>query len=316
MSASEFDSPPGVTATAWLPPEGWLKTIACRLAVYLPLEGLVAGRRILDVHGISVAHERWRRAGARAVVGAGRPPWELPDASVDGVFLLAGDTTYVDVAVLAEVKRVLSPNGFVVWRLLADATSEQRGPVTALHAAFDTVEVINQVPIAGFTFDREGNSEVVVAEDLFPTSALPSHVLALCVQRHERPWSALESWVVPLANPNLRESAPPPAPDQRAAWEQRLADLTLEREYLREAVMTLQDERDRLQRLATNLRREADRNLARMSDQAAALEVLGLERDQALRHADKTDESQLRQEPVQNQDAQVFDTNNSRSGPA
>ena len=249
-------------------------------------------------------------------MAAGAVPWELPDASMDGVFLLAGNTPYVDVAVLAEVKRVLSPNGFVVWRLLADATSEQRGLVTALDAAFDTVEVINQVPIAGFTFDRGGSSEVVVAEDLFPTAATPSHVLALCVQGHERPWSGLESWVVPLANPNVHQSAPPPGPDQRAAWEQRLADLTLEREYLREAVMTLQDERDRLQRLATNLRRDADRNLARMSDQAAALEVLGLERDQALRQADKTDEGQVRQQPIQTPGAQVYDSNNSRSGPA
>ncbi len=284
MTVTGLETPQGLAPLTWEAPEGWLQSQSCRLAAYLPLEGLVAGRRVLDVRGVPAAHDRLRRARARGVVSVGATPWRVPDASMDVVLLLdAGSPVQPDV--LAEVKRVLSPQGFVAWRLAAPA-GHSRGELTApLTQAFATVESLGQVPIAGFTFDRGGSPEVVVAEDLFPTSAAPSHILALCAPGSDRPWEGLESWVVPLARPEVAGRAAPPLPDERAAWEQRIAELLHEREYLREAVMTLQDERERLERLATNLRRDADRNLARLSEQAAALEVLGLERDHAERRA-------------------------------
>lgn len=283
MSASESDSPNGGDPASWVAPAGWLQSLNCRLSSYLPLEGLLRGRRVLDVKGLPAGVERVRAAGARAVLAVQGPPWPVPDRSVDAVLAL-GAWQEPEGALLAEARRVLAPGGFLAWRF-ERAGSATRGAVAArLSQTFASVEVLGQVPVAGFCLDRSGSASVVVAEDLFPSGAEPSHLLALACAEAERPWAALESWVLPLARPDVAAVAPSAeAPASVAALEKRIGELTYEREYLREALMTLQDERERLERLAHNLRRDADRNLARISEQAAALEVLSLERDHALR---------------------------------
>lgn len=286
MTASA--SEPGDAATAWAAPAGWLKTTGCRLSAYLPLEGFVGGRRVLDVFGLPASQDRLRRAGARAVMGVAEPPWQVPDGSVDVVFAL-GAWASVDEAVLAEVKRVLAPDGFIAWRFELTPQSSRGALAARLSTVFSNVEMVGQVPIVGFTFDRGGSGNVVVAEDHFPSAAPPSHVLCLASRGAQRPWAALESWVVPLHRPDVADTTAEERAGDRAdradkqALQSRLTELSHEREYLREALMTLQDERERLQRLAANLRRDADRSLARLSEQAAALEVLTLERDHALR---------------------------------
>jgi chromosome segregation ATPase len=71
-----------------------------------------------------------------------------------------------------------------------------------------------------------------------------------------------------------------------AAWqgevarlEARCAELSREREDARESAMTLQDRADRLERTVAVLRRDVERYLRQISDDAAARELLALERD-------------------------------------
>lgn len=263
-----------------------MQTDACRLSAYLPFESLVANKRVLDVDGVSVAKDRLRRAKARTVMAAGDPPWDLQAQSVD-VVLALGEISRGSEVMLQEVARVLAPGGFAALRFLATAVSSSGQLANTLGALFPAVDLVAQIPIAGFTFDRGGSPGVVVAEDLFPMGAPPSHWVALCSVGTNRPWAGLDSWLVPLARPIETSWAVSTELDRsfRGDLEHRLAELTREREYLRELLMTAQDDRDRLDRLAANLRRDADRGLARMSEQSAALEVLALERDQAVRRA-------------------------------
>lgn len=269
----------------WLFPAGWLESDPCRLSVYLPFESLVANKRVLDVQGVPAAKDRLRRAKARTVMGAGEAPWDLLPESID-VVLALGELSRGSEILIREVARVLAPGGFAALRFAASSVSSSGQLATALGAVFPAVDLVAQVPIAGFTFDRGGSPGVVVAEDLFPMGASPSHWVALCSSTSARPWAGLDSWLVPLARPAEGQKAGPSATERTdRELEMRLAELTREREYLRELLMTAQDERDRLDRLATNLRRDADRGLARMSEQAAELEVLALELDQAQRRA-------------------------------
>jgi chromosome segregation ATPase len=64
-----------------------------------------------------------------------------------------------------------------------------------------------------------------------------------------------------------------------ARVEARCADLAHERDSAREGAMTLQDRADRLERTAAALRKEIERTLRQVSDNAAARELLALERD-------------------------------------
>jgi hypothetical protein len=220
-------------------------------------------------------------------MGAEAAPWDLQAQSVDVVLSLGDRDPMNDEVLLREVARVLAPGGFAVLRFVATAVSRASQLADTLGAFFPAVDLVAQIPIAGFTFDRGGSPGVVVAEDLFPMGAPPSHWVALCSVGSNRPWTGLDSWLVPLARPIEAEVSDPQGNhrSQRDDIEFRLAELTREREYLRELLMTAQDDRERLDRLASNLRRDADRSLTRMSEQAAALEVLTLERDQALRRA-------------------------------
>ncbi|MDX2019117.1 MAG: hypothetical protein SF187_02675 [Deltaproteobacteria bacterium] len=277
--------PPSPGGARWLFPEGWLQSDECKLSAYLPFESLVANRRVLDVNGVSAAKDRLRRAKARTVMGGGDAPWDLPPQSVD-VVLALGEANPQDDLLLREVARVLAPGGFAALRFGASSVSSPASLAAALGPVFPTVDLVGQIPIVGFTFDRGGSPGVVVAEDFFPVGAAPTHWLALCALGEPRPWAGLDTWLVPLARPS--EAANAGRVDVAGAKDEsdlRVAELTREREYLRELLMTVQDERDRLARLSANLRRDADRGLARMSEQAAALEVLTLERDQALRRA-------------------------------
>ena len=267
----------------WRCPEGWMQTDVCRLSTYLPFESMVANKRVLDVDGVSVAKDRLRRAKARTVMAAGVAPWDIQAQSVD-VVLALGEISRGSEVMLQEVARVLAPGGFAALRFSAAAISSSGQLANTLGALFPSVDLVAQIPIAGFTFDRGGSPGVVVAEDLFPMGAAPSHWVALCSVGPNRPWAGLDSWLVPLARP-IEGNAAVSSESERGDFEFRLAELTREREYLRELLMTAQDDRDRLDRLAANLRRDADRGLARLSEQSAALEVLALERDQALKRA-------------------------------
>lgn len=244
----------------------------------------MANRRVLDVNGVSAAKDRLRRAKARTVMGGGSAPWDLPPQSVD-VVLALGEPDASDELFLREVARVLAAGGFAALRFSASSVSSPASLAAALGPLFPTVDLVGQIPIAGFTFDRGGSPGVVVAEDFFPVGSTPTHWLALCATGEERPWAGLDTWLVPLARPTEGATADRGDVAAKEDADPRVAELTREREYLRELVMTVQDERDRLARLAANLRRDADRVLARVSEQAAALEVLTLERDQALRRA-------------------------------
>jgi chromosome segregation ATPase len=76
-----------------------------------------------------------------------------------------------------------------------------------------------------------------------------------------------------------------------AAWqgevarlEARCAELSREHEDAREGAMTLQDRADRLERTVAVLRRDVERFLRQISDDAAARELLALERDDLRRN--------------------------------
>jgi chromosome segregation ATPase len=64
-----------------------------------------------------------------------------------------------------------------------------------------------------------------------------------------------------------------------ARLEERCAELGRERDGARESAMTLQDRADRLERTVAVLRKDVERYLRQISDDAAARELLDLERD-------------------------------------
>jgi hypothetical protein len=272
------------------------------LAAYLLAEPFVAGKVVLDIGPRPArAAERLDRAGAREVVmeeGPG-PRLARDDRSVDVVLCVARlSAPGSDVERhrwLAEVRRVLRPGGFALVRLPAASPSgrgaeARAGLADLLRPHFAIVDLVAEAPLSAVSFIAPGTDEVAVNEELATFAPDPSHFVALCAESPQRPWHIPESLIAPLrgsgAEPVLAGA------EDIAALREELEAATArhdsacrERDALRDTVMTLQDQADRHEDALSALRREAERHLRQLSEDAAALELTTLDRDRLAKRA-------------------------------
>jgi hypothetical protein len=272
------------------------------LAAYLIAEPLLAGKVVLDVGPRpSRAAERLARAGAKEVIwgdGPG-PAFELPDHSVDVVLCvsrLSAPTSDVERhRWLAELSRVLHPGGFCLLRVpVAVLESEEREAVPALEQLvlthFGICDVVPESPLAGVAYLAPGTDDVAVNEELARISGVPAHLVVLCARGPSRSWTLPESLLIPLSGAGATLIAAPP--EDLAALREELEALLArhqgacrERDALREAMMSVHDRADQLEDALSTLRRETERHLRQISDDAAALELATLERERLERRA-------------------------------
>jgi len=278
---------------------------------YLLVEPMVQGKKVLDI-ATSVGGpgpECLRRAGAAEVISCAPsgPSLPAPDAAVDivlcGLSLSAVRSDEERGAWLTEIRRVLRPDGFCMLRLAATAFREDAQAGAGMRAAcsdllltyFATVDMVEQTQFGGVAFHVPGTDELAVNESLARLSGAAGHIVAFCTERPERSWSLSESLLVPTeASTDDGAGGGCVSAGELAAWqgevarlEARCAELARERDSAREGAMTLQDRVDRLERAIAGLRKEVERTLRQMSNDAAGRELITLERDQLRRNLDE-----------------------------
>jgi hypothetical protein len=274
--------------------------------VYLLVEPMVSGKKVLDVTtrvgGPGV--ECLRRAGA-AEVTSFVPDWpslSAPDAGIDIVMCgLSAVGSDEDRGVwLAEIRRALGPGGFCVLRLPTAAFRERAQAGVGMRTAcadlllgyFATVDIVEETQFGGVSFHVPGTEDLAVNESLARLSGASSHFIALCADCPERPWSLAESLLVPTGAGGAADAGEAGvSAGELAAWqgevarlEARSAELSRERDGAREEAMTLQDRADRLERTVAALRKDVERFLRQISDDAAARELIALEREDLKRN--------------------------------
>jgi hypothetical protein len=275
--------------------------------LYLLVEPMVSGKQVLDV-ATSLAGPGpgcLRRAGAAEVISfvPTGPSFPVPDAGMDIVLCgLPPIRSDADRGVwMAEIRRVLRPEGFCVLRLAAATALQAHAQAGAglrtacmdlLLGYFATVDIVEETQFGGVSFQVPGTDELAVNESLTRLTGASGHLVALCTDCAERPWNLTESLLVPTyAGAAAEARAAGISPGELAAWqgeaarlEARCAELSREREDAREGAMTLQDRADRLERIVAVLRKDVERYLRQISDDAAARELLALERDDLRRN--------------------------------
>jgi hypothetical protein len=272
------------------------------LGAYLLAEPFVAGKVVLDVGPRPArAAERLVRAGVRQIVsmeGPG-PHIDLADGAVDVVLCVARLGAAASEVErhrwLAEIRRVLRGGGFALVRIPAISASgrgahARTGLVELLRFHFSTVDLVPEAPIAALSYISPGTDDVAVNEELASFAQEPSHFVALCAESQQRAWHLPESLIVPLRGEGA-EKVIAGAQDVAALREELEAAalkheaVCKERDELRDALMTRQDQADRNEDALSALRREAERHLRQLSDDASALELTTLERDRLEKRA-------------------------------
>ena len=274
--------------------------------VYLLVEPMVSGKKVLDVTtqvgGPGI--ECLRRAGAAEVISCvpERPPLLVPNAAADIVLcgLPAVGSDEERGVWLAEFQRVLCPGGFCALRLATAAFRDRAQAGAGMRTAcmdfllgyFATVDIVEETQFGGVSFQVPGTDDLAVNESLTRLSGASSHFVALCTDCADRPWSLSESLLVPTAaGACVDAGAAGVSAGELAAWqgevarlEMRSGELGRERDSACEGAMTLQDRADRLERTVAALRKDVERFLRQISDDAAARELLALERDDLRRN--------------------------------
>jgi hypothetical protein len=275
-------------------------------SVYLFLRPLLAGKTVLDVTpslSISVEVLVGAGAGSAAIARPDAPKLDATDASVDVVLCLNKLTELADDVSrhrwLAELARVVAPGGCCVVRAAnAAATDKEKGGRAPagpgiersafeelLRFHFSRIDIVSQSTCEGVAFSASRDAEPPVTRtDLASVSDNPTYHLALCSKTAQKTWATPESILVPTAaGLAMRTSADVMTELERLR--SRHQEVCVERDHLRETVMTSEDQRDKREQTLSTLRREAERYLRQISDDAAALELLSLDRERAERRA-------------------------------
>ena len=243
--------------------------------------------------------EMLRKAGAVDVLSPARSglPLPFPDGGADLVICALTAAEVADdrqrAAIFAEIHRVLRRDGMCVVR--AVATSLERAAVgVSLRAMladmvlehFATVDIVEETPFRAVSYFTPGSDDLAVSEAMSKVGGRPSHLIALCTAAAERTWHLSESLLVPIGPGEGGEAGD----GELAAWRAEVERLTTasaaigrERDELRERQMILQDRAERLGRTVASMRKEVERYLRQIGDDAAARELLMLEREQLRR---------------------------------
>jgi hypothetical protein len=270
------------------------------LSFYLFVEPFAAGKVVVDLSaGGGPGSELLRRSGAVQVLSPERPglPLPFPDGGADLVICaLAADDLADDVrraALMVEIRRILRGEGMCIVRVVAQglwgaaAGSSLRAALADLVLEhFATVDIVEETPFLAVSFFAPGSDDLVVSEAMARVGGKPSHLIALCTAASERTWQLSESLLVPTGPGGGVEAGE----GELAAWRaevERLtagsAEIARERDNLRERQMVLEDRAERLGKTVVALRRDVERYLRQISDDAAGRELLLLERDQLRR---------------------------------
>lgn len=273
---------------------------ALSLAFYLFAEPFSVGKVVVDLSaGGGPGGEILRKAGAVEVLAPAQSGLPLPfrDGGADVVLGSLAATAVADdgrrAALLREIHRIMRPQGLCILRAMASALESVavdgslRAALTDMmleHFAF--VDIVEETPFRAVSYFAPGSEDLAVSEAVARVGGKPSHLIALCTPAAERTWHLTESLLVPTG-PGQEGSL---GEGELAAWRAEVERLTSanvevsrERDELRERVMTAQDQAERLGKTVVVLRREVERYLRQIGDDAAARELLVLERDKLRR---------------------------------
>jgi SAM-dependent methyltransferase len=270
------------------------------LSFYLFVEPFAVGKVVVDLSvGGGPGSELLRRSGAVEVLSPERTglPLPFPDGGADVVIgaltsaELVGDANRA--AFLTEIRRVLRQDGMCILRVVAQTLATLAAGVS-LRAAladlvlehFATVDIIEETPFLAVSFFTPGSDDLAVSEAMAKVGGKPSHFIALCTAAAERTWQLSESLLVPTGPGGGVEAGE----GELAAWRAevdrltaRNAEIARERDNLRERQMMLEDRAERMSKTVLALRKDVERYLRQMSDDAAGRELLTLEREQLRR---------------------------------
>jgi SAM-dependent methyltransferase len=270
------------------------------LPFYLFVEPFAVGKIVVD---LSVTKgpgaELLRQAGAVEVLSPARPGLPLPYPS-GGVDLVIGGLGASEIfddgarsALFAEIRRILRPDGVCVIRVVADVLQRIATGITLRSALADvvlehfaTVDIVEETPFRAVSYFAPSSEELAVSEAVARVGGKPSHLIALCTAASERMWHLTESLLVPIGPGEEGDLAEGELVAWRAEVERLTAEnaeIARERDELREGQMMVQDRAERLAMALATLRKDVERYLRQISDDAAARELLALERDQMRR---------------------------------
>lgn len=276
------------------------------LSFYLFVEPFAAGKVVVDLSAAGgPGTELLRRSGAVEVLATENAalPLPFPDGGADVVICaLTGEAIADDArraALLLDIRRILRRDGMGIVRVVAQ-TFEAAAAGVSLRAAladmmleyFATVDIVEETPFLAVSYFVPGCEDLAVSEAMAKVGGKPSHLIALCTPAAERTWQLSESLLVPTG----RGGAFDTSESEIVAWRgevERLAaknaELARERDDLRELEMVLKDRLERMGKTFVALRKDSERYLRQISDDAAGRELLTLEREQLQRKLAKAE---------------------------
>ncbi len=270
------------------------------LAFYLFVEPFSVGKVVVDLSSMGgPGAEMLRKAGAVNVLSPSRPglPLPFPDGGADLVICALAEGEVTDdrrrADLFQEIHRILRRDGMCVLRAVAASlenvavgVSQRAMLADMVLEHFATVDIVEETPFRAVSYFAPGSEELAVSEAMSKVGGRPSHLIALCTAAAERTWHLSESLLVPTGPGEGGEAGD----GELAAWRAEVERLTTanvaiarERDDLRERQMNLQDRAERLGRTVAAMRKDVERYLRQIGDDAAGRELLALERDQLRR---------------------------------
>jgi len=270
------------------------------LAFYLFVEPFSIGKVVVDLSAWGgPGAEMLRKAGALEVLSPAGPglPLPFPDGGADLVICPLTEAEVADdrrrASIFGEIHRILRRDGMCVVR--SEAAALEKAAVGVSQRAvladmalehFATVDIVEETPFRAVSYFVPGSEELAVSEAMSKVGGKPSHLIALCTVAAERTWHLTESLLVPTGPGEGGGTGEGELSAWRAEVERLSADnatVARERDDLRERQMILQDRAERLGRTVAAMRKDVERYLRQIGDDAAARELLALEREQLRR---------------------------------